>query len=464
MNALAVAATRSFGDPRSESSYRLVGLPGQIDEDVAATLSGEAGTAWRVFRETGTTTGDVDDYLAAYDGSEAFRFAPGRGFWMLSRADWAVDTTVGAIELTGDSTTTVPLQEGWNIFSNPLDQPVDWDATLGLPANDGLTETLWQWDGSWSEASRLESARTGEAYYLFNNGGLDALTLQYPAAANEDEALAVTAVLEDTETLRLMATLNAAPGQDDVDPAAVELGAVTIGRASDRYATRQPPAHFMPATFYVEAPGESGADHSESVRTVALSRLLKADVLKTDGPQGMAFDLRLEATSGSQAAPVATGATAHITLPGGLTDDRFAGDEVLLITPDGSRYDLRSVQVGAPIEVTITDEPAELRVLIGTGAFIDEELQVPESLTFGPVYPNPSRGPVTIEVGMPEAADAEIALYDMLGRRVATLHSGELPRGLSEVQWTGDRLASGMYFLRLRSEGRTFTEKVVRVR
>ena len=464
VNALAVTATRSFGDPRSASSYRLVGLPGQIDEDVAATLAGEAGTAWRVFRETGTTTGDADDYLVAYDGSEAFRFAPGRGFWMLSRADWAVDTTIGAVELTGDSTTTVPLQEGWNILSNPLDQPVNWNATLGLPANDGLTETLWQWDGSWSEASRLESARDGDAYYLFNNGGLDALTLQHPTAADGNEAPAIAAMLEDAETLRLTATLNVAPGPSSTGLAAVRLGTVTIGRASDGYATRQPPGHFMPATFYVEAPDESGVDNSEPVRTVALSRLLNADVLKTDGPQGMAFDLRLEATPGSRVAPVATGATAHITLHEVLADDQFAGEEVLLIAPGGTRHNLRSMDAGAPIEVALTDASAELRVLIGTEAFIDEELQVPESLTFGPVYPNPSRGPVTIEVGMPEAADAEIALYDMLGRRVATLHDGELPRGLSEVQWTGDRLASGMYFLRLRSEGQTFTEKVVRVR
>ena len=94
-----------------------------------------------------------------------------------------MDETVDAVEITDNGLTTVPLHEGWNIFSNPLDQPVAWDETLALDGNSGLTEALWQWDGSWGSADTLRSARTGEAYYLFNDGGLEVLTLQHPAFA-----------------------------------------------------------------------------------------------------------------------------------------------------------------------------------------------------------------------------------------------------------------------------------------
>ena len=465
VNALSVTATRSFGDPRSASSYRLVGLPGQVDEDVSATLYGEAGNTWRVFRETGIESDDTDDYLQAYDGSEAFRFAPGRGFWMLSREDWAVDITVAAIELTDDSSTTVQLQDGWNILSNPLDQPVDWEATRSLTANDGLTETLWQWDGNWSEADLLESAQEGDAYYLFNDGGLDVLTLQHPAATGADETPAIASTLGNVESLQFTAVLAPGPDEDGATQPEIDLGTVVVGRASAAYMARQPPSHFMPAAFYVASSDEATSDGLPD-ETTALSRLLKAGSgeAATDALEGLAFDLRLETTRDDRTESAVTERTAHVILREALSKDQFVGEEALLITPDGSRHDLRSMEAASPIDVLITNEPAELRVLIGSEAFIDEELQVPESLTFGPVYPNPSRGLVTIEVGMSETADAEIALYDMLGRRVATLHSGELPRGLNELQWTGDNLASGMYFLRLRSGGDVFTEKVVRVR
>jgi len=468
VSSVRLTPTISFGDPRSEASYRLVGLPGQIDEDVAATLTGEPETTWRVFRETGSTSGDAEDYLAAYDGSEAFRFAPGRGFWMLSRTDWDVDRTVDAVELDDDSTTSVPLQDGWNILSNPLDQAVAWSATLGLAANSGLTETLWQWDGSWNPVETMESAREGTAYYLFNDSDQSELTLQHPAATEADETPSTAATSGDAETLSLTATLTG-PSSGDL----TDLGTLTIGRAADAQARRLPPGHFLPAQFYV-----TDADASPE-EAVSLSRLLKAESSGSGADEdGIAFDLRLEAQPGSnqtgqgQMDPSQPDGNdgrdeervAHITLTDALSDEQFAGEEVMLIAPDGTRHDLRQVQPSDVIPMTLTSAPAEARVLIGSDAFINEELQVPEEITFGPVYPNPSRGPVTIDVALPEAADGSIVLYDMLGRRVATLHEGELKRGLSEVQWSGDNLASGMYFLRLQTGDRTFTQKIVRVR
>ncbi|MES3630950.1 MAG: choice-of-anchor D domain-containing protein [Longimonas sp.] len=461
VNALRAAPTIAFDDPRATASYRLTGLPGQIDEDVAATLSGDPDTGWRVFRDPGTE----EDDLEAYDGSDAFRFAPGRGFWMLSREDWAVDTTVDPVALDEDSTTTVPLQEGWNILSNPLDRSVAWDATLGLAANDGLTESLWQWDGGWSESGTFTSAREGTAFYLFNDAELDALTLAHPdAEAPSSEAPVVAATTEEAETLQFTATLESGEAGNENQVEDIELGTVTLGYAPETRATRMPPAHFLPAQFSVRS--------EEADEEAAFSRLLKEPASGMNADEdGHAFDLRLEPAAGEMASTEAHSdetspeeQTAKLALSEALTSEQFPGDEALLIGADGTRYDLREMDAGETVPVTLADEPAELRVLIGSEAFIDDELEVPDEITFGPAYPNPSRGPVTVEVALPSDAEAEIVLYDMLGRRVATVHEGELQRGLNEVQWSGDNLASGMYFLRLQTEGQTFTEKVVRVR
>jgi len=455
VNALRTAVALSFGDPRSEASYRLVGLPGQVDQDVAATLSGEPETTWRVFRETGTEGDDPEAYLDEYDGSEAFRFAPGRGFWMLSRTDWNVDATVSAIELANDSTTTVPLQEGWNILSNPIDQAVAWSTTLGLSANDGLTETLWQWDGSWQSVDTLRSARTGEAYYLFNDGDLEALTLQHPAFAEDGEQGDLLAATQaERAELRLIAeTRNAATDERQ------EAARLALGRtAGDAIMHRLPPAHF--ATAQLSARAEA--------LDAPLGRLLKA---APEAGEGLAFEVGLAGIAEDEAAYLhAEGLAA------------FEGEEVVLVhTATGARYSLTDYSAAEPLRIRIAEghltrgsgeaeDTLPLQLLIGDQAFVDSAAERPDKLAFGAVYPNPSDGQVTIEVAVPETMALQVELYNVLGQQVGILHSGELAPGVHELRWdgrtsSGAAAASGVYLVRLTGpDGEQDTARLTRVR
>ena len=64
---------------------------------------------------------------------------------------------------------------------------------------------------------------------------------------------------------------------------------------------------------------------------------------------------------------------------------------------------------------------------------------------------------------MPERQDVKIYLYDVLGRRVQTVVDGER-EGRHQRQLDTSRLASGVYFLRLRAGGATKTQKLTVVR
>lgn len=64
---------------------------------------------------------------------------------------------------------------------------------------------------------------------------------------------------------------------------------------------------------------------------------------------------------------------------------------------------------------------------------------------------------------MPEWQDIKIYLYDILGRRVQTVVDGGR-EGRHKRQLDTFRLASGVYFLRLRAEGVTKTQKLTVVR
>jgi hypothetical protein len=75
--------------------------------------------------------------------------------------------------------------------------------------------------------------------------------------------------------------------------------------------------------------------------------------------------------------------------------------------------------------------------------------------------PNPCRGTATLRFALPELAAVELDVYDVRGRRVARLAGGTRPAGIHIVTWDARRLASGTYFVRLRTPAFTRTERVV---
>jgi len=82
-------------------------------------------------------------------------------------------------------------------------------------------------------------------------------------------------------------------------------------------------------------------------------------------------------------------------------------------------------------------------------------------------YPNPVRERATVELAVEERQEVQVRLYDVLGRRVATLHSGPLPaqelrRLRLDVSATG--LTSGTYFLRVTGEDFVATRQMTVVR
>jgi hypothetical protein len=64
-------------------------------------------------------------------------------------------------------------------------------------------------------------------------------------------------------------------------------------------------------------------------------------------------------------------------------------------------------------------------------------------------YPNPFNPATQIEFKLPTSGPATVAVFDILGQQVATLHSGNLAAGTHRVTFDGQRFPSGIYFVRL---------------
>lgn len=91
------------------------------------------------------------------------------------------------------------------------------------------------------------------------------------------------------------------------------------------------------------------------------------------------------------------------------------------------------------------------------------EKVVPDEVTLTS-YPNPTAGQATLEYTLPKAKDVRLAVYDVLGRRVAVLEDGRKEAGRHRARLEAGRLSSGVYFFRLQAEGRTRTKKLTVVR
>jgi hypothetical protein len=75
-------------------------------------------------------------------------------------------------------------------------------------------------------------------------------------------------------------------------------------------------------------------------------------------------------------------------------------------------------------------------------------------------FPNPFRGATTVLLSLPRAGAVELQVFDVLGRRVATLASGWMTAGEHRVTFDGHGLAGGTYFCLLRSGGETRSSAV----
>ena len=101
----------------------------------------------------------------------------------------------------------------------------------------------------------------------------------------------------------------------------------------------------------------------------------------------------------------------------------------------------------------------------------DGEQGVPREhgLVVYPNYPNPFNPETRIDFVMPADGWAEVAVYSVLGRKVAALNAGFFPAGVHTVIWNGrdgagHDAASGVYFCRVSAAVEVKTRKMVLLR
>jgi hypothetical protein len=92
---------------------------------------------------------------------------------------------------------------------------------------------------------------------------------------------------------------------------------------------------------------------------------------------------------------------------------------------------------------------------------IEDQNPLPAQTVLLPNYPNPANPTTTISYELATTSDIVLSVYDLLGRKIATIAEGIQQPGKHQCQFDGSNIGSGVYIVRLQSPGFTRSNKLI---
>ncbi|MEX2410671.1 MAG: T9SS type A sorting domain-containing protein, partial [Candidatus Paceibacterota bacterium] len=88
----------------------------------------------------------------------------------------------------------------------------------------------------------------------------------------------------------------------------------------------------------------------------------------------------------------------------------------------------------------------------------------PEEDIISQNFPNPFNPTTRIEFALNNTKNVMIDVYDIVGRKVATLVDGQLNSGFHSITFDGSGLASGVYLYRIVTDEIVITKKMLLIK
>ena len=95
-------------------------------------------------------------------------------------------------------------------------------------------------------------------------------------------------------------------------------------------------------------------------------------------------------------------------------------------------------------------------------SLVSVDAPLPREASLALASASPIDGPARFRFALPAAGPVDLAIYDVVGRRVATLADGPFDAGVHTATWNeGGARHAGVYFARLIAGGHTFARRLV---
>jgi hypothetical protein len=145
---------------------------------------------------------------------------------------------------------------------------------------------------------------------------------------------------------------------------------------------------------------------------------------------------------------------------------------IYLIDAFGFSYFITLIEGDDPLNGGIllgTTEYEDIRPVFIPGGIVylfgvNEPNEIPTKFSLNPNYPNPFNSSTTISYGIPSESEVTLEIYDILGKRVASLVNQKQPVGNYQVNWNAGGMPSGAYFARLKAGQQSQTMKMILIK
>ncbi|HHP7239096.1 choice-of-anchor D domain-containing protein [Longibacter sp.] len=429
--------------------HRMVSVPAELETTDAREIFGDDYGAfdprvWRLLRYDP----DRRDYREARGIRSVEK---GQGFWLATR-DGTPFTIGPGLSTDASSPITLEVRPGWNQIASPFGFAVAW---TDVENTDALQAPVVFNGGTYNYAGTL--LRPWSGAWVFNPTD-SAIRINIPPTA-------ASTSLGDAQPIA--STASAAPAQPE-DGYTLQVrgrlhsGDTTFRDEANYLGLREGASAGPDSLDFAEAPPVG--DHVRiSVRDE--SRVLAGSYLPPSD-DGQTWELDVSAYTGQ----TRTGGEETVRVQ--VNEYGSAPDGFEVFAFDLDRQMPLAVSDGA-VEVPVDGAaPTRLRIVAGTKAFARTKsegipLEQIETALDKP-YPNPFSDAATIDYQLKKEGHVRMEVFDLLGRRVAVLVDGRKSAGPHTLTWqaqTGrSRLASGVYFLRMRAGDFTATRKMTLVR
>ncbi|MDG5766307.1 endonuclease [Balneolales bacterium ANBcel1] len=429
--------------------------------------------------------GDAREWAAPRDIYD--EITPGSGFiWYFFNTDQgpskAFPFLLKAEGGAHETDVEITLEPGWNLLGNPFGRSLDRSSIVYLDAQGnetGQVTALQVWDpeaggglGSYRIPDPDEPISAWQGFVVQPNGA-DRVRFRIDGvndAGNSDTPLtyggdAVHHNMEGRPVARKSGAIN--PEQPGIADAG-EYGACHIRfslsgtDAGDGYRTVDHalslvllPEGAATRTYDMPKLPPLGRGHGVQSRHAVIAfqdghRGQMAQLARTPGETGFSIPIVLERSDMSGEFELRWEGAVNLSTDLELTlEDRLTGE--LIAIAESGKWTFTETETFHP-------DDGEPRFVLHAGLAAPTDAdsrdgQLPDHVTLHQNYPNPFNPVTVIAYELPQSGPVRLAVYDLLGRRVAMPVSETQQAGRHRVTFDASRLSSGVYLYRLEAAG-----------
>jgi len=207
-----------------------------------------------------------------------------------------------------------------------------------------------------------------------------------------------------------------------------------------------------PAETYALAVGHVRSEAGKRIEVpirVENPRDLKAFGMKVTYPRELLTFQEVNNGSGTEEWVVVDG---YETSPGTITLAGFHTEPIQSESPTVIATLVFDVQDGAgPAsgELAVVDLMEDVSQAVAMNGHISVDADIPSLYVLKQNAPNPFNPDTEIQFALPEAAKVNVTVYNTVGQVVEVLVNSKMEAGYHAVRWSGENVASGIYFYRM---------------